>query len=202
MIRVIAGVNGAGKSSIAGAAIRASGATYYNPDEQARQLHAQFPARSMDDINGAVWREGVRQLRQAIANNSDFCFETTLGGQTITKLLADAIAAGVLVAIWYCGLGSADLHVERVRDRVARGGHDIPQRLIRARCSSSMRNLCRLAEGCHEIAVYDNGLPLDASGRPQLRRVLHRRDGRWLHEPNADTPRWAKPVAAVLLMRR
>lgn len=201
MIRVIAGVNCAGKSSIAGAAIKASGATYYNPVEEARRIHALFASRSMDDINGAVWREGVRRLTRAIADDSDFCFETTLGGQSITNLLAGAIATGVRVAIWYCGLEVAELHVERVRDRVVRGGHDIPEQLIRARCSSSMRNLCRLAEGCHEIAVYDNSLPLDATGSPRLQRVLHHRDGRWLHRPTADTPTWAKPVAAVLLMR-
>ena len=37
-IYVLAGVNGAGKSSIGGAMIRAAGGQYYNPDEAARQL--------------------------------------------------------------------------------------------------------------------------------------------------------------------
>lgn len=201
MIRVIAGVNGAGKSSIAGAAVEASGASYYNPDEEAQRLLTEFPTRSIEEINSEVWREGVRRLEKAIADDCDFCFETTLGGQTITNLLAAAIASGVRVAIWFCGLATADLHVERVNQRVERGGHDIPETLVRSRCTSSMKNLCRLAERCHEIAVYDNSLPLDTAGKPQLRRVLHLRDGIWLYKPNAETPKWAKPVAASLLMR-
>jgi predicted ABC-type ATPase len=51
---VLAGVNGAGKSSIGGATIRASGADYFNPDEAARKLIAANPGLDQTKANAAA----------------------------------------------------------------------------------------------------------------------------------------------------
>ena len=201
MISVLAGVNGAGKSSIAGESLRAAGTDWFNADEFVRSLQTQFPNRPLDEINSAIWSEGVRRLKRAIQENTDYTFETTLGGKTITNTLLDAIAAGTQLSIWYCGLASPELHIERVAARVARGGHDIPEALIRARYKQSMRNLCRLTPGLHELAVYDNSASLDESGRPRTRQLLHVVDGQ-LIKVDRDMPDWAKPVAAVACIRR
>jgi len=198
LIQVLAGVNGAGKSSIGGAAIRAAGQDWYNPDEFARVMRAQFPDESMQQINSAVWREGLRRLEGAIRDKSHFTFETTLGGNTITNTLLDAVAAGVPVNIWYCGLNSVELHIERVAARVARGGHAIPEDLIRSRYVTSMRNLCRLTPGLSQLAVYDNSHALDDNKQPNIRRLLHLVDGE-VRELDQNMPVWAKPVAAVSL---
>ena len=64
---VLAGVNGAGKSTIAGAAFRAQGANYYNPDATARDLKA---------THGAAWQRGRELLERAMAERLDFAFET------------------------------------------------------------------------------------------------------------------------------
>ena len=200
MILVLAGVNGAGKSSIGGAAIRGAGQDWYNPDEFARDMQVQFPDKSMQEINSAVWNEGLRRLKAAICDKSHFTFETTLGGNTITNTLLDAIAAGVPVNIWYCGLDSVELHIERVAARVARGGHDIPEDLIRSRYKTSMRNLCRLTPGLTQLAVYDNSYALDDKNRPNIRQLLHVVNGQIL-ELEQNMPDWAKPVAAVSLRK-
>lgn len=198
MITVLAGVNGAGKSSIGGSAIRRLGGDWYNPDELAHKMREQFPDRSLQEVNGAVWLEGLNRLNQAIANNHHFVFETTLGGQTMTNKLLDAIAYGVPVSMWYCGLGSVELHIERVAARVERGGHDIPEEMIRKRYETSMGNLCRLTPGLSELAVYDNSKPKNAQGQTRIRRVLHMSSG-VIQEMAADMPEWAKPVAAVCM---
>ena len=198
MIFVLAGVNGAGKSSIGGSAIRAHGQDWYNPDEVARLMSERYPDRLLEEIHSQVWHEGLRRLKSAIRDNSNFAFETTLGGNTITNTLLDAIIARIPVSIWYCGLNSPEQHIERVAMRVARGGHDIPKAMIRARYKSSMRNLCRLAPGLHRLAVYDNSRPLDDRGQPDIRRLLHVSNGEIL-ELDQNMPAWAKPVAAVCL---
>lgn len=198
MIQVLAGVNGAGKSSIGGAAIRGVGQVWYNPDEFARVIQAQFPNKPMQQINSIVWAEGLRRLEGAIYDKSHFTFETTLGGNTITNTLLDAIAAGVPVNIWYCGLDSVELHIQRVAARVARGGHNIPEDLIRSRYKTSIRNLCRLIPGLTQLAVYDNSRALDDKKRPSIRRLLHVVDGQ-VRELDQNMPDWAKPVAAVSL---
>lgn len=198
MIHVLAGVNGAGKSAIGGAAIRQAGGTWFNPDAMARDLHLAFPEKSITELNSQVWHEGRARLEAAIRHRTHFAFETTLGGQTITRLLHEAIANGIAVNVWYCGLQSPELHIERVAARVARGGHDIPIDLIRQRWQHSMANLCRLTPGLNQLAVYDNSRPLDSAGKPQIQRLLHVRN-RQILELADDIPDWAKPVAAVCL---
>ena len=59
-IYVIAGVNGAGKSTIAGATFREFGGHYYNPDEAARSLKTTNPALTQAGANSAAWLQGVR----------------------------------------------------------------------------------------------------------------------------------------------
>jgi len=198
MISVLAGVNGAGKSSIAGSALRAAGQDWYNPDEFAQAVRKQFPDRPLEAINSQVWNEGLARLKAAIRDNVDFTFETTLGGNTISNTLLDAIAAGVQVSIWYCGLESTEQHIQRVAARVARGGHDIPAELIRSRCKTSIRNLCRLTPGLQQLAVYDNSTPLDERQRPNIRRLLHMAN-KEVRELDTNMPDWAKPIAMVCL---
>ena len=82
-IYVLAGVNGSGKSSVAGAQFRANGADYYNPDEAARALRTSYPGMSQADANGAAWQRGFRLLNEAIEQRMDFAFETTLGASSI-----------------------------------------------------------------------------------------------------------------------
>ncbi|MDD5260234.1 MAG: hypothetical protein PHD76_00130 [Methylacidiphilales bacterium] len=61
-------------------------------------------------------------LEQAIAKGSHFTFETTLGGKTITDILIDAAKKGAVIRIWYAGLESLELHLQRVASRVKKGG--------------------------------------------------------------------------------
>ncbi len=93
-IYVLAGVNGSGKSSIAGAAFREHGADYYNPDETARDLRAARPALSQTDANCAAWHRGFTLLTDAIQQRLDFAFETTLGASSIPRALAQAADHG------------------------------------------------------------------------------------------------------------
>ena len=52
-----------------------------------------------------------------------------------------AASASHDVLVWFCGLRDAAQHIQRVRLRVARGGHDIPEDRIRQRCRTSLLNL-------------------------------------------------------------
>ena len=141
---VVAGVNGAGKSSVGGAAIRAFGGDYFNPDEAARELMAANPGLDQVQANAAAWQQGKRLLEHAIRDRLDFAIETTLGGNTMARLLAEAAALGIEVRIWYVGLASAEAHIKRVRQRVRAGGHDIPEADIRRRWRYSRMNLVQL----------------------------------------------------------
>ena len=201
-IYVLGGVNGAGKSSIAGTAFRAYGGDYYNPDEAARALMDAQPALSAPHANGAAWLHGRQLLEQAIAERLDFAVETTLGGNTIVGILARAAASGVGIHIWYVGLEGPELHLARVRSRVRRGGHDIPERDIRRRYELSRLNLIYLLPQLAALRVYDNSVDADpADGKiPRPALVLHMERGTILGPADLFvTPEWAKPIVAAVL---
>jgi predicted ABC-type ATPase len=203
-IYVLAGTNGAGKSSIAGAMFRQAGAGYFNPDDAAGLIRARDPGLTQAQANGAAWRQGVRLLERAIAERRVFAFETTLGGRTIAALLERALSSGLEVRVWYIGLSSPELHLARVRARVARGGHDIPEARIRARYDSGRLNLIRLLPRLTELRVYDNSAEADphAGVAPEPRPILHTIRGKVASScPLAETPEWAKPILAAALTR-
>lgn len=201
-IWVLAGTNGAGKSSVGGAMIRQSGGEYFNPDEVAAALIAKDSVLDQTAANGLAWRIGVRQLKRAIEARHNYFLETTLGGKTIARLLETALDAGFEVRIWYVGLQSVQHHLDRVAARVHRGGHDIPADAIRKRFDDSRLNLVRLLPRLAELRVFDNTAEAcPAEGRPPRPvLVLHWRAGQVIApaDPRA-TPDWAKPIVAKAL---
>ncbi len=199
---VLAGVNGAGKSSIGGAAFRAFGADYFNPDEAARALMAANRDLGQAEANGAAWQQGRRLLERAIAGRLDFAIETTLGASTIARLLAEAAGQGFEVRVWYAGLATAELHLRRVRARVRKGGHDIPEADIRRRFEHSRMNLVHLMPHLAALRVFDNSVEADPDkgGLPEPRLLLHLERGRIAGPKDLSaTPEWARPIVAAAM---
>lgn len=199
---VLAGVNGSGKSSIGGAAIQERGMEYYNPDTAARKLITLHPNMSQPIANGHAWALGKEMLEKAIANQQTYAFETTLGGNTITRLLIGAAEAGIKVKIWYAGLQSVELNLARVKARVALGGHDIPEAEIRKRWDRSRRNLIKLLPHLDSLRLYDNSEEADPQRgmppRPEL--LLHVAGKKIVGVTAQEAPEWAKPIIAGTLI--
>ncbi len=201
-IHVLAGVNGAGKSSIGGAIVRQHGGEYFNPDEAARALMKANSALTQTDANSTAWRQGVQLLQRAIKERLDFAFETTLGGNTITDLLTQAAEQGIAIHVWYVGLSSPELHIARVQARVSQGGHDIPEESIHRRYEHSRLNLIELLPHLTTLRMYDNSVDADpvAGLTPKPALVLHVERGKILGPQDfAPTPDWAKPIVAAAL---
>ena len=202
VITVLAGVNGAGKSSVGGAHLQQNGGVFYNPDMVAREARKASPSLSAQEANAYAWQRGKELLEAAIASRTAFNFETTLGGETITKLLIEAAEKGATLNIWYAGLASVDLHIKRVNSRVKKGGHSIPEADIRKRWIGSLLNLIKLLPHVTNLRVYDNSAERepDKGQAPEPKLVLSVTD----HEidfPGADdvknTPEWAKSIVVA-----
>lgn len=196
-IVVLAGTNGAGKSSVGGEALRQAGGEYFNPDEVSRHLRQADPRLSRREADIRAWHIGRHFLERAIEKRFRFAFETTLGGKTITGLLLKAANVGMPVRVWYVGLKSVELHLDRVRKRAARGGHSIPEERIRDRYDASRENLVRLLPHLTELKLYDNSRERDPTKglRPAPFLVLHVRKGAVKHTCSITAvPHWAKPI--------
>jgi predicted ABC-type ATPase len=197
---VVAGTNGAGKSSILGAFMAARGLGYFDPDRFASGLIAA--GKAVPEANELAWRLGYDRLRTAIDRGGDFAFETTLGGKSILGELHRALKLRREVRVVYVGLASLELHVARVRARVARGGHDIPLAKIRERYGRSLANLVTLIGKASTVDVFDNSTET-TDGAPRAELVFRMR-GRRITAPSQaklllTCPEWAKPVAAAAL---
>jgi len=199
-IFVLAGVNGAGKSSVGGALLADQGLSWFNPDTYARELVQQLgldPA----EANSRAWAHSKSGLESATANASSYAFETTLGGTTMTQLLMQAARTHSVVML-YCGLSSPELHIERVAQRVAHGGHSIPEAKIRERWNASRLNLIKLLPVLSKLQVLDNSAQVQpGQSIPDPVVVLEMDAGRIIVPDPLDAaamqavPQWAHAVS-------
>jgi predicted ABC-type ATPase len=206
VLYVVAGINGAGKSSLGGELIRQQGFNYFNPDEAARRIR-DISGCTAAEANARAWNEGKRLLENAIRERVSHAFETTLGGTTIPRLLGNAADAGFEVRVWFMGLATVEQHIARVRARVASGGHDIPEDKIRERWDASRRNLIVLLPQLTELRLFDNSRELDTeTGElPPPRLLLHYARGAVVAPSLRELetkPEWAKPIVAAALQLR
>lgn len=199
---VLAGVNGAGKSSIGGHLLELAGFTWFNPDTFARELIAETGC-DQSTANGEAWQEGMRRLDEAIAQGTHYAFETTLGGRTVPARIKDATKTHD-VMVWFCGLSSPEQHIARVKARVAMGGHDIPEARIRERFPAALENLVALMPDLAHLQAYDNSIevaPGDAIPDPVL--VIEMVSGKLIYPSDLEslqrTPEWAKPLVEAAL---
>lgn len=202
VLYVLAGVNGAGKSSIGGHLLEQAGLTWFNPDTFAREFMAETGC-NQSDANGVAWREGMRRMDEAIAHGTHYAFETTLGGRTVpAKIKAATESHDVMV--WFCGLSSPEQHVARVNARVAAGGHDIPEAKIRERYPAALENLIALMPYLAHLQVYDNSTDANAGEAvPDPVLVAEMASGKLVWpaylESLKSTPEWAKPLVEAAL---
>ena len=204
---VLAGVNGAGKSSIGGHLIERDGLTWFNPDTFARELKAATGC-DQETANAHAWQEGVLRLDEAIAKGLNHAFETTLGGKTVTAKILEATKTHD-VLIWFCGLSSPELHIARVNARVSSGGHPIPEEKIRERYPLAQLNLIKLMPHVAYIQVYDNSTEAAAEGTvPDPLLVLEMENSEVIFPAPDDlnalqrVPEWTKSILEAALRNK
>lgn len=139
---ILAGPNGAGKSTAAPDLLHHALAVheFVNADVIAQGLSAFEP----DSAALAAGRIMLGRLRELAHDRANFAFETTLASRSLAPWLRELRASGYAVHLFFLWLSSADLAVQRVAERVAAGGHSVPEDTIRRRYRSGIRNLFRL----------------------------------------------------------
>ncbi|MCK6435169.1 MAG: AAA family ATPase [Burkholderiaceae bacterium] len=136
---VVGGPNGAGKTTLARAYAAAHGLRYLGADDIAAQLAPQDPASA----RVAAARRFSQALRQAIAAGESLVIESTLSGGSLGVHLAAATQAGYALTLVMVYLDSVGLCLRRVSQRVAAGGHDVPEADVRRRYGRSLQQFLR-----------------------------------------------------------
>ncbi len=154
-IIIIAGPNGAGKTTFAREFLpqEASCLTFINADLIAQGLSPFRP----DDAAVRAARLMLEMIADCVKRGESFAIETTLSGRTYARMIPQWKQAGFRVALFFLQLPSEDLAVARVAGRVAQGGHDIPEVVIRRRFHAGISNFHALYKPLvDDWRLYDN----------------------------------------------
>lgn len=136
---IIAGPNGAGKTTFAlqYLPLVAKCRNFINADLIAAGLSPLAPAQQQ----AAAGRLLLREVKGNVQRRTDFALETTLAGRGYLKLVNSLRADGWRVELIYLALPDKAMSLQRVAERVAHGGHDIPAADIERRFARSLRHL-------------------------------------------------------------
>jgi predicted ABC-type ATPase len=152
---VIAGPNGAGKTTYARRFLPEEMRTreFVNADLIAAGLSPFAPDKAAYEAGRIM----LNRLRELAAQRADFSFETTLSGRTYAPLLREMRAAGYRIRMDFLWIPQLGVTRQRVRQRVAKGGHDIPDEVQLRRFHLGVRNLATLYRPLLDHwRLYDN----------------------------------------------
>jgi predicted ABC-type ATPase len=154
---VVAGANGAGKSTAAPYLLRDAlqVTEFVNADAIAAGLSAFRP----ESVAIAAGRIMLARMRHLAAARENFAFETTLASRSFAPWLADLKRSGYHAHLLFLWLRSAELAVSRVAARVRLGGHDVPADVVRRRYGKGLSNFFRLY-----LPLVDSWQVFDNSG--------------------------------------
>lgn len=188
---IIAGPNGSGKSSayqdyqvsLAGRSFR-----IINPDLFARRIH-DAEQLDLENANLQAVQRIETWLETSILAGHTVGVETVLSTAKYRRLVGLAKRLGFTFHLLYVVLDSPDRNVERVRIRVERGGHDVPEESIRKRYQRSLGQLPWFLDAADYALIYDN------SG-PAIRMIAKKERGEISLDPDA-LPAVAEAVRSI-----
>lgn len=133
---IVGGPNGSGKTTFAREHVARTGLRYLSADDIAAEL---APAQPQIAAIAAA-RSFSARLAKAIANRQSLVIESTLAGLSLQRSMAQAKAAGYRLTLIFVFLDSPELCLARIAERVARGGHDVPEADVRRRFRRAAQN--------------------------------------------------------------
>ena len=153
-IYIVGGCNGSGKTTFALNAFPTLGKIeFVNADIIAAELDSNDP----DRVAIQASRIMLSRLKVLAKNQVDFAFETTLAARSFASFLRKCQTEGYQVNLIYVWLNSVELAISRVVLRVASGGHNIPEIVIRRRYKRGRENFLQLySRLVDRWQIYDN----------------------------------------------
>ena len=146
---MVIGVNGVGKSSLTG--VLASESNDLGVIIDTDKITASLGG---DKIKGG--KAAIERINNSLAKGINFTQETTLSGSRILKTIKRARELDYFIRLYYVGVNSADESMKRIRNRVEKGGHDIPEQDVKRRYNKRFEDLVNILPYCNEVKFYDN----------------------------------------------
>lgn len=152
---IISGCNGAGKTTASFTVLPEilQCREFVNADEIARGLSPFNP----DSVAIEAGRLMLQRIDELLERDETFSIETTLATKSYINLVRQAQTKGYRVHLIFFWLETPELAVQRVAERVSKGGHNIPLEVIRRRYTAGIRNLFNIFMSEVDLwMIYDN----------------------------------------------
>jgi predicted ABC-type ATPase len=152
---IISGCNGAGKTTASFNILPdiLHCKEYVNADEIARGISPFQPEKVAIEAGRIM----LHRIDELLEQGEDFAFETTLSTRSFKGTIERAKAKGYYVTLIFFWLESIELAKDRVRKRVAEGGHHIESDVIERRYKAGIKNLFKLySNQVDSLLIYDN----------------------------------------------
>ncbi len=146
---IIGGVNGVGKSALSGVLSKTD--TELGIIVDADKLTA---AKEGNKLKGG--KEALCIISDCLNKGVNFTQETTLSGKKTLRTIIEAGEKGYYIRLFYIGVSSAEESLSRIKNRVQKGGHDIPEEDVKRRYNSRFEDLKKILPYCNEVQLYDN----------------------------------------------
>lgn len=172
---IIAGCNGAGKTTASFTILPEllNVREFVNADEIARGLSPFQPEKVAIEAGKIM----LRRIDELVSQQQDFAFETTLSARSFVKLCDEAKQKGYTICLVFLWLENPELAIERVKQRVAAGGHNIPAETIIRRYKKGLENFHTLYKDIVDFwLLFDNSKSdqeLLAEGKIGSAPVIH-----------------------------
>ena len=133
---IIAGANGVGKTTFARAFLREYDYEFLNADEIAKSLSAENPAGKKISAGKLFFQK----LRESAANNKSMLIESTLSGRYLQKFIENLPVGNYQIRIVFLFAESPEILIERIAERVKKGGHFVADEDVKRRFVRGKRN--------------------------------------------------------------
>jgi len=179
---VLAGGNGAGKSTFYQTQLKPLGLPFVNADVIAKQLYPHDAEKN--SYNAAKIAEKLRL--KLISDGQSFCFETVFSHPSKIDFVAHAKAHGYQVILVFIHLNLTSLNQARISQRINEGGHSVPEDKVSSRIPRVLTHIKTTLPLCDEVTILDNS-SIDNPFQPL---VLIKENTLKIHQPTL--PSWCK----------
>lgn len=145
---IIAGVNGVGKSSLTG--VLSGERTDIGVTVDTDKIMSEHG----DRLKGG--KAAIEKINDSLEKGINLTQETTLSGVRTLKTIRRARELDYYIRLYYIGVDSAEESIKRIKNRVEKGGHHIPDEDVLRRYNKRFKDLITVLPYCNEVKFYDN----------------------------------------------
>ena len=151
-IWLLAGGNGAGKTTFYHTQLEPSGFPFVNADSLAKELYPDSPEQHSYDA--ALIAEQIR--KNLLEQGNSFCFETVFSHPSKIDFVAQAKISGYEIVLVFIHLDNISLNQSRINQRVSEGGHSVPADKVATRIPRTLENIRKVIPLCDSVFILDN----------------------------------------------